>query len=816
MPTSLSLAIAVSSGVAAGVFLDSSLITPARWAVAIFGVTAFLFAARGAMRFAIMPAYGALAAACVIWGASAERQSMHPPLRVLLNERLGGFDIDAIDTERRETPYVVEGRLLSDAALDADGTTLRLAVDRVWLSDCPESTRGGVSLTVAGTLAAQSASEWRAGRMIRAPATLRRPAKYLDAGVPDQERLLARRGIALVGSIKSGALVQVVADGNWFDEAASALRSAVRRSVGRYVGTRDPQSAAIAIAILIGDRGSLDPGMEQRLREAGTYHVIAISGGNIAILAALVLGALWIIGVRDGWAAAAAVVLLAAYAFVAGGGASVMRATVMAGIYLVLRIIDLRTAPTHAMALTAVVILVATPLAIADVGLWLTFGATAAIIAGASRVPLPARAWLRGVAALALASLSAEVLLMPIGALIFQRITLAGLGANLVAVPCMGIAQIAAMVTTAADWMHLAPVASLAGWITHLGVRGLVGSSAIVDWSPWLTWRVPSPPLPVILCYYAAIVCWFLATSSAVRKSMAMIAVGLILWIVAAPPTLARRFGDGTLHLSMIDVGQGDAGLVTFPNGRTLMVDTGGVSSGGGFDIGDRVVGPALRYRGIGRLDYLAVTHGDLDHIGGAASLTRDFGPAEIWYGTFVNNHAPTMQLQAIAAATRSAWRWLLANDRLDIGGVEIRVHHPPIPDWQRQKVRNNDSLVIELRYGQVSMLLTGDIGDDVERALIPTLDLLPIVVLKSPHHGSGTSSSQDFIDAIKPALVLISCGRGNSFGHPVPAVVERYKAVGATVLRTDQVGQIEVITDGSSLRANTFTGIKTQPRRHE
>ena len=121
-----------------------------------------------------------------------------------------------------------------------------------------------------------------------------------------------------------------------------------------------------------------------------------------------------------------------------------------------------------------------------------------------------------------------------------------------------------------------------------------------------------------------------------------------------------------------------------------------------------------------------------------------------------------------------------------EIGGVELRVHHPPLPDWQRAKVRNDDSLVIELRFGQVSMLLTGDIGSDVERQLLGSLDLLPIVVLKSPHHGSGTSSSDLFIAAIKPALVLISCGRANPFGHPVPPVLARYKAIGAEVLRTD------------------------------
>jgi competence protein ComEC len=114
---------------------------------------------------------------------------------------------------------------------------------------------------------------------------------------------------------------------------------------------------------------------------------------------------------------------------------------------------------------------------------------------------------------------------------------------------------------------------------------------------------------------------------------------------------------------------------------------------------------------------------------------------------------------------------------------------------------------VMELRFGRVSMLLTGDIGREVERALIPAFDLLPVVVLKSPHHGSGTSSSAEFIEAIRPRVVVISCGRANPYGHPVPSVLSRYAAVGADVYRTDRDGQIDVTTDGTAIAVRTFRG---------
>jgi competence protein ComEC len=134
-------------------------------------------------------------------------------------------------------------------------------------------------------------------------------------------------------------------------------------------------------------------------------------------------------------------------------------------------------------------------------------------------------------------------------------------------------------------------------------------------------------------------------------------------------------------------------------------------------------------------------------------------------------------------------------------------VLHPPPPDWERQRVRNDDSLVLEARYGDVAMVLTGDVGADIERAILPELTPARIRVLKVAHHGSRTSTSQELLDHWKPQIAVISCGRGNRFGHPAPEVIARLGAAGVRVYRTDRDGQITFATDGKSVDVRTFNG---------
>ena len=241
-------------------------------------------------------------------------------------------------------------RLLEDASRQDGFTALQAEAFRgAW--EAIDAAGRGATITVSGSVAA-TVGEWRAGRIIEF-ATLRRPARYLDEGVPDFERDLALAGTAFFGSIKSAWLVDVRERWSAVQEAASAIRAHVRRSVRRWVEPHDPVAAAIVTAVLIGDGTALPDETRLRLQAAGTYHVIAISGGNIAILAGIVYGLLIVGGISGRPAALITLLLLAAYAQVVSAGASVWRATLMAMLYLCARLIDHRSPPWHALAVAA-------------------------------------------------------------------------------------------------------------------------------------------------------------------------------------------------------------------------------------------------------------------------------------------------------------------------------------------------------------------------------------------------------------------------------------------------------------------------------
>lgn len=759
-------------------------------------------------RWLIAAGVTALAAA---HAASARDAVLAPPLGVWFAAEERGSEPRAIE------PVVVRGVIQEDAALSASGTVrFRLRVTHVDPGTGWVEAPGLVQALVQGQQARAATAAWTRGRRLEATVVLKWPPVARNPGGPDPMRQRLGRGYVLTATVKSAALVAVTR-GRWWDEWGATVRRYVRHTVAQAFGEERRVSAAVLTAILIGDRAGLDRPLTERLIAAGTYHVVAISGGNVALVT-LVAVLLLRHALRPArLVPAGALVAVVSYGWLVGDDPSVARAVTAAAIWLGAETLGVRPPPLRLFSLVVLVVVALDPLMVIKPGAWLSFGATLGILACAGRlvdwvIPRarapgrPGARLTRLLAGLGAATIAAELVLLPVGAWTFSRVSMAGLLLNFVAVPAMALVQIAGvvLVMTAGWWPSMAAAAASAA---HAAVLLLVGSAGLVDVLPGLAWRVP-PPWPALMAVYYAALGVLLAHRGAVwLRRCAWSGAGACLVLIATGPALLlAQPPSGTLRVSFLDVGQGDAVVVQFPSGQVLVVDAG--ASGEGFDAGERVVTPALWALGARTVDWVVFTHADLDHIGGMATVVAEFAAREVWEGIPVLEAAERVALRDLAGRRRLVWRQLRRGERWAAGGAEVTVLHPPEPDWERPRVRNDDSVVLRIRYGVLEVLLTGDIGQAMERTLgLERESRADVRVLKVAHHGSRTSTGADLVDAYRPWAAIVSAGRNNPFGHPAGEVIERLTAAGAAVVRTDRDGAVVVESDGSSVTLRTWNG---------
>lgn len=629
------------------------------------------------------------------------------------------------------------------------GRLLQLA----WYDDFGSTQPGPRTEVHAGT-------RWQLRVRLRAPRGLANPGGF-DAGRNALAQRIAATGL-VVG--KGGRrLAMPTGIDAWREDMAGKIDSAVGASSSRYVR-----------ALAVGDTRALDDGDWQMLRATGLTHLIAISGFHVGMVAgciALAAAGLWWLlpwlgrcCPRSHAAAIAAVLGAAGYAAVAGFALPTVRTVLMVAVVALARLGRRHGSVAGSLALAALVVLAWDPLAMLMAGFWLSFAGVAWLV-----WCLPERMhWLRGFLS---AQAVATVGLLPFTAALFDQASLAGPLANLIAIPWWSLVVVPlavlgtgleAVLPGAGTWPWRA-----SAWCFDLSWPPLswLGSSRFALW--WLP-EARSAAVPLAL----AGAVWLLLPGGIPGKRLA-----LLLWLPLLWP--ARELpGHGEVELVLLDVGQGLSVLVRTRD-HHLLYDAGPAVRDG-FDAGERVVVPALHALGVGRLDAVVVSHADNDHAGGVGAV-RAAMPVDDWRGP------PGMPLPAAGdnlaeCAAGRRWQW---------DGVWFEYLHPHAGF---PYLGNESSCVLRIATRHGAALLTGDIGQVIEEALVrrqrPSLQAEVVV---APHHGSGGSSLPMFVAATRARLVLVSAGHGNRFGHPRPEVVERWRGAGAEVLATPASGAVRV-----------------------
>jgi competence protein ComEC len=752
-------------------------------------------------------------AAVVGWGVAGVHGA-HDPTRALLESwRRCGF-------EEGVTPVRLRGTVIDVERLEGDRVSLTLRLRRAAIpagsAEKAHSSRSvGVRLTLPWP--GLEAIPWNEGETIETVARLGRPRRFRNPGSFDYPAFLATRGIGLTGSVKSALLVERVAgsDAPWC-RLLPRVRRRIVAALHDAAGAARGATAEFLAALVVGERQSLPPDLEETLQQAGVYHIVALSGFNVGLIALLGGAVLGLLPLPPRGRRITLLLLLSGYWGVARDSGSLARATLMVLLHGTGCLSSRRVSATGAIAVSAILILASGPGWLFDAGFQLSYLATLGLFAAARTAPgkdaLPAPGATGSLRRLVTGSLRASIVALaatsPLCARHFHSLTPAGILANLVAVPASSACLILAVLVVPVD--TIAPALARAILLPASLLLDLLRTTAAACAAlPGGFVRVLPPAWPVVILALTLLGAAAGARRASIRRAAAALALVVAMSVVASGHS---TIATGRLEITALDVGQGDALLIRFPNGLSMLVDAGGLARSD-FDVGARVVAPGLRSLGLLRLDFLAITHAHHDHIGGAASIVRQFRPRAVWLGAMPSSEPAVRRLESAAAEIGAAVLRPRRGVVIAAGGGTIQVLHPAGPPRADPPGGNDDSLVLRLTYRRAAALLTGDIEQPVEKELVGCGLPIEAGLLKVGHHGSGTSTTPAFVSRVGAGLAMISVGAGNPWGHPSRTVLERLSGAGTIVLRTDRDGAVHAWSEGCSrFRAERLTRVPDDP----
>lgn len=554
--------------------------------------------------------------------------------------------------------------------------------------------------------------------------------------------------------------------------------------------------APMARALLIADQHRIPPEMRDRYASAGIIHMLSISGLHVAIIAGSVILLLQALRVSRVPASILAVLVTGIYVAIIGAQPPAVRSAVMLAGVAASKLTQRPTSPWAGLALGAFVPLV-TPRTVLDLGYQLSVVGIAGMIASGSLSRRLLRKRLEGwklhVGRELLTSVVATIITAPIIGWYFGRISIIAPLANLAAGPVVSVLQPLLFVT-----LLVAPLDPVA-WFLADASRPLLRA---FDMIATVSASIPGsslavvPSLATVVSGGIAVVALTVATASRYPARPVIVATGFLCIALWAPALPAPYRGGVEMHV--LDVGQGDAILVRTDRGKWIIFDSGRAWKTG--DAGRSTIIPYVKSRG-GQVRAFILSHAHLDHVGGAVSVIRGLRPREFWDSAFPQGSAVYEQTLRAADAAGIEWTRVQAGDVMAVDGVVVRFLAPDSLWTMSLSDPNEASTIALVEYGSARFLLTGDAEQAEEGWLLDHARAdLAADVLKVAHHGSSTSSGDRFLEAVNPALAVISVGADNLYGHPSADVIAGLDRVGARIMRTDESGTIVVRTDGTRI----------------
>jgi competence protein ComEC len=698
------------------------------------------------------------------------------------------------------------------------------------------------------------------GRRVEVTAKVRKPRNFQNPAAFDYQGYLAAQHIYWNGSIADPRDIRTL-NGRCGSRAVGWLFQIRTWALDRIrqLYPDDQHTIALLQATLLGETSGVDKRWTSDFRVTGTYHALVISGQHVSVLAFSLLLFLRLLRFRRVPALGVATIASWLYAFISGFSSPVVRAAGGFTLFLIASFCFRKTRILNILAAVGIVYLIFAPDELFDPSFQLSFLSAAAIAAFAiplmecvtdpmrtavkrfdqirydPQMPPSAGQWrvelrllARTIQLLTRIPAGTSLFLVQYGTLLsafivdaiivsacvqfglalpmisyFHCLSITGLSANIVIIPLLSLVVPVGFACILTGWHTLAAGNKML----------LVTAERVAAWHASFepAWRMASVPLWLCISFAASLV----LLAYVVRKQCALVLItltaSLVLFCAICFQPWKAEVRRGWMELSAIDVGQGDSLLLVFPDGETMLVDAGGfpgaerMSRKPQLDFGEDVVAPYLWNRRIRHLDYAVLTHGHSDHMGGLPAILDDFRPKQLWIGAEPES-AEWKNVEQHAKDDGVAVRHLTRVDKaIELGGARIRVL-APAPDYvPGEHAGNNDSLVLEVTFGKRSILLTGDAERASEQEMLDSGMLHPVTLLKVGHHGSKTSSSQDFLDSLNPRFALISDGYKNQFHHPNADVLARLMGHHAAIFRTDEHGLITFRTNGDQVELTSF-----------